>query len=90
MFSDKVLTGSFDKSARLWNVADGSQEKIYWGHAAEVVDVQFAPDELTVASASLDGTAKVFQMATGADRIELKNSNSVSTLLWYSYFNLRL
>lgn len=66
LFSDKVLTGSFDKSARLWNVVDGSQEKIYWGHTAEIVDVQFAPDEFTVATASLDGTAKVFQIATGS------------------------
>lgn len=66
MFSDKILTGSFDKSARLWNIVDGNEEKIYWGHTAEIVDVQFSPNDVTVATASLDGTAKVFQMVTGA------------------------
>lgn len=65
LFREKVLTGSFDKSARLWSSADGSQEKIYWGHVAEIVDVQFSPDELILATASLDGTAKIFQTATG-------------------------
>lgn len=70
-FSNKILTGSFDKSARLWNVIDGNPEKIYWGHTAEVVDVQFSPDEFTLATASLDNTAKIFQTATGLVRLNL-------------------
>lgn len=63
--SDKILTTSFDKTARLWNINFEKQEVIYWGHGAEVVDVKFSLYEDIIATASLDGTAKIYQVVTG-------------------------
>lgn len=62
---DKILTTSFDKTARLWNIHFEKQEVVYWGHGAEVVDAKFSLLEDIIATASLDSTARIYQAATG-------------------------
>jgi WD40 repeat protein len=63
--SDKILTGSFDKTARLWSAETGECYNTLWGHTAEVVTVQFNPERLLVGTSSLDSTAKLYHIATG-------------------------
>jgi len=61
----KLLTTSYDNSARLWNVATGIQERRFLGHNWWVWDAQFSPDEKKVVTASQDGTAIVWDSQTG-------------------------
>lgn len=61
----KLLTTSYDNTARLWNVASGKQERRFLGHNWWVWDAQFSPDEKKIVTASQDGTAIVWDSQTG-------------------------
>jgi dynein assembly factor with WDR repeat domains 1 len=67
--SDKILTGSFDKTARLWSAETGECHNTLWGHTAEVVTVQFNPQNLLVGTGSMDLTARLYHIATGVRHI---------------------
>ncbi|CAM9963727.1 unnamed protein product, partial [Discosporangium mesarthrocarpum] len=56
----KLLTTSYDNTARLWNVATGEQDRRFLGHNWWVWDAQFSPDEKKIVTASQDGTAIVW------------------------------
>src|SRR3990172_8626870 len=51
-----ILTGSFDKTVRLWNAADGKELKKFEGHLGLVLGVAFSKDMRFIASASFDKT----------------------------------
>ena len=61
----KLLTTSYDNTARLWNVATGQQERRFLGHNWWVWDAQFSPDEKKIVTVSQDGTAIVWDATTG-------------------------
>ncbi len=61
----KLLTTSYDNTARLWNVATGKQERRFLGHNWWVWDAQFSPDEKKIVTVSQDGTAIVWDAETG-------------------------
>jgi WD40 repeat protein len=67
--SDKILTGSFDRTARLWSAETGECFNTLWGHTAEVVTVQFNPQSLLVGTSSMDSTARLYHIATGGCHI---------------------
>ncbi len=60
----KLLSGSYDGSARLWNMQDGSSRE-FRGHDWWVWSVAFSPDEKRFVTASQDGSAIVWNVATG-------------------------
>ena len=49
---DRMVTSSFDKTARMWNVADGSQIAILKGHQGAVERAMFSPDGSRVVTAA--------------------------------------
>jgi WD40 repeat protein/serine/threonine protein kinase len=61
----KLLTASYDNTARLWDVATGKQERRFLGHTWWVWDAQFSPDESKIVTVSQDGTAIVWDSETG-------------------------
>ncbi|MGZ0166324.1 MAG: protein kinase domain-containing protein, partial [Planctomycetales bacterium] len=61
----KLLTTSYDTTARLWNVATGKQDRRLLGHNGWVWDAQFSPDEKKIVTVSQDGTAIVWDANTG-------------------------
>jgi dynein assembly factor with WDR repeat domains 1 len=63
--SDRVITGSFDKSARVWDPASGECVAKLWGHRAEVVAAQFSSKADLAATGSMDHTAKLYDVRTG-------------------------
>ncbi len=60
----KLLTGSYDNSARLWDVGTGKQLKSFVGHTWWVWDAKLSPKEDKIVTASQDGTAIVWEVAT--------------------------
>src|SRR5262249_35861241 len=60
-----AVTGSLDKTARLWDVATGRQVRQFVGHRDGVTSVAFAPDGHYVLTGSLDKTARLWDVATG-------------------------
>lgn len=61
-----LASGSDDETVRLWNVRDGSEERILRGHEATVTGVAFSPDGSTLASASLDGSVRLWCVSDGS------------------------
>lgn len=57
----RLLTGSYDHSARLWEVEDGSSKE-YLGHDWWVWSAHFSPDEQRMVTSSQDGTAIVWDV----------------------------
>jgi hypothetical protein len=63
----RVLSGSLDRTLRLWDVATRAELRRFEGHAEGVTSVGFAPDGRRALSAGLDGTARVWEVDTGRE-----------------------
>jgi WD40 repeat protein len=60
-----VVSGSYDKTLRVWDVASGQSLRTLEGHGESVDAVAFSPDGKTVVSGSSDSTLRVWDVATG-------------------------
>ena len=74
-YGDKIVTGSFDKTAKLWDANTGKCQHTFRGHATEIVCLSFDPQSKMVATGSMDSTAKLLDVETGKE---------VSTLLGHT------
>ena len=63
---ERVLTGSDDNTARLWDAATGSAVATLEGHTGRVSAVAFSPDGERILTGSDDNTARLWDAATGA------------------------
>jgi|GEM_PF-3102210 len=60
----QMLSGSSDKSVRLWDI-NGAQLKVLIGHDGPVVSVQFSPDGLWAFSGSGDKNCCLWELSSG-------------------------
>ena len=60
-----ILTGSWDRTARLWETATGQPLGPPLRHSGFVTSVAFSPDGKTIAIGSADNTARLWDAATG-------------------------
>ena len=68
----RILTGSYDNTARLWGVTAGEELFVLKGHAYPVRSVAFSPDGARVLTGSDDATARLWDAQTGAELLVLK------------------
>lgn len=73
-YSDRIITSSFDKSVKIWHVANGACCNTYFGHSAEVIAAEFNPHNFdTIATASMDKTSKIFHVETAQEIASLND-----------------
>ena len=63
----RVLTGSDDNTARLWDATNGAQIRVFSGHGADVNSVAFSPDGTRVLTGGDGDTATLWDATTGAE-----------------------
>jgi small GTP-binding protein len=64
-----VVSGSSDKTLKVWDLETGQCRATFEGHTDTVLDVAITPDGRTVVSGSDDHTLKVWDIATGQCRV---------------------
>ncbi|WP_286619269.1 TIR domain-containing protein, partial [Variovorax sp. J22R115] len=79
-----VLTASWDKTARLWDVASGKELRALRGHENVVTSAQFSADGKTVLTASWDKTARLWDVASGKELRALRGHENVVTSAQFS------
>ena len=60
-----LLSGSSDKTVKLWDVQTGGVVKTFYGHISFIYSVSASIDCTTIASGSSDGTIRLWNIQTG-------------------------
>ena len=63
-YADKVGTGSFDQTAKIWDVDSGKCIRTLKGHNGEIVCLCFDPTSTQLATGSMDKTAILWNLET--------------------------
>lgn len=68
----KIVTASYDRTAKIWNAATGQLLADLKGHTGYVSIAQFSPDGSKILTASEDTTARIWDALSGNLLIDLK------------------
>ena len=79
---DRIVTSSFDKTARIWDVRDGSEIAVLKGHQGAVERAMFSPDGSRVVTAARDGTARIWNAASGEQLFVLQQPGDFPTAIF--------
>jgi WD40 repeat protein len=63
----KIITASWDKTARIWDATTGKELQALEGHTSSVFSAAFSPDGKKIVTASGDKTARIWDATTGKD-----------------------
>lgn len=70
----RIVTGSFDRSVKLWDATTGKELRTFagkTGHQNLVTAVCFSPDGSSIASAGTDNFARIWDVPTGKPQVAL-------------------
>ena len=62
---DRIVTSSYDDTARIWDLSSGEETAVLRGHEGPVERAEFSPDGSRVITAARDGTARIWNAALG-------------------------
>ena len=79
-----VVSGSWDKTVRLWDAQSGAQLHVLRGHTDLVNAVAFSPDGRLVVSGSRDRTVKIWETGTASLVWEYWVGAETSAVAWRS------
>jgi len=68
----RAISGSKDKTLRLWNVETGAKIRRFSGHTGVVRGVAFSPDDKTVLSGGEDRTLRLWDVESGQEKMRLE------------------
>nr|WP_320013994.1 caspase family protein [uncultured Desulfobacter sp.] len=71
----RLLIGTWDDTAQLWDAGSGVQLHRLQGHTGDVRGVTFSPDGQWIATAARDGTARIWQTNNGLEFYRLTGHN---------------
>lgn len=70
-----LATASFDKTIRIWNLADGTVQQTLKGHSDFIYSVSYSPDGKQLVSAGKDRSIKVYSTTTWQSERTLTGHN---------------
>ena len=68
----RLVTGSWDQTAKVWEAASGRELLTLKGHSAPIWCVALSPDGQRIVTGSWDQTAKVWDAASGRELLTLR------------------
>jgi WD40 repeat protein len=80
----RIVTGSNDKTAKVWDEATGTELHTLTGHNDLVVSVAFSPDGQRIVTGSVDRTARVWDAVSGRELLTLKGHSDVVNSVAFS------
>ena len=79
----RILTASWDKTARIWDPRAGEALAVLRGHSGPVISAVWSPNGSRILTASHDNTARVWDPASGRQISVLKgHSEGVTSAAW--------
>jgi len=85
-----LASGSFDRTARLWDVETGTPKRILSGHQKTVTAVAFSPDGRWLATASEDSTARLWDLDAGTAGQVIATSGQAFNAIAFSHDSHRV
>jgi WD40 repeat protein len=73
---NRLVTGSFDRTLRIWNEQSGACEQVLIGHKGAVLSAIFSDDGKTIASGGLDGTIQLWDANSRSPKRGLRGHKS--------------
>ena len=67
----RIVSGSSDKTIKVWDATSGQATQLLEGHKGSVVSVAFSADGQRILSGSLDNTIKFWDATTGEEALSL-------------------
>jgi len=80
----RVVSGSWDKLLKIWDVETGAEVRTLTGHLGWVTSVTFSPDGKRIVSGSWDKTVKIWDAETGAEVCTLSGFSTKVTSVAFS------
>ena len=80
----RIVTGSWDGTAKVWDAASGKELLTFAGHRTEVSSVAVSPDGQRIVTGSHDKTAKVWDAASGKELLTLNGHSGSEIPVAYS------
>lgn len=77
-----MVSGSSDRTLRLWNVETGALQRVLLGHAAPVSGCQVSPDATSIVSVAEDGVVKVWRAHDGVCLMTVHVDGELSACAW--------
>jgi WD40 repeat protein len=56
----RIVTGSGDSTARIWDTASGKEIAVFLGHEGPVLSAVFSPDNSLIVTSSQDKTTRIW------------------------------
>jgi eukaryotic-like serine/threonine-protein kinase len=76
----RILTGSNDKTAKIWDAASGRELLTLTGHSDIINSVAFSPDGQRIVTGSNDKTAKMWDAASGRELLTLTGREVINSV----------
>ncbi len=78
--STKIVSGSYDNTIKVWDLASGRLLNTLEGHSSSVRSVAITPDSTKIVSGSRDKTIKVWDLNNGSNTFSCKFDSSISSI----------
>ena len=86
----RIVTGSFDNTAKVWDAKKGAEVLTLKGHTNSVYSASFSADGTLIMTGSKDNTARVWDAKNGRERSVLKGHTGFVTSVGFSSVGLQV